>query len=193
MENDNILCILLFSCFQDNRERRLQLLSDKMQDALNDQLNFELYSAYIYYSMAAYLESVDLPGFSHWMQVQVQEELTHVDKFFRFIHERDGRVILKAIDAPGIEWKSPLDAFQEAYEHEQIVSGRINKLVDLSLKESDHATNSFLQWFVTEQVEEEASVKSIIQQLKIAGKDGHGLLMLDRELGARVFTMPPAE
>ncbi len=169
------------------------MLSDKMQDALNDQLNFELYSAYIYYSMAAYLESVDLPGFSHWMQVQVQEELTHVDKFFRFIHERDGRVILKAIDAPGIEWKSPLDAFQEAYEHEQIVSGRINKLVDLSLKESDHATNSFLQWFVTEQVEEEASVKSIIQQLKIAGKDGHGLLMLDRELGARVFTMPPAE
>jgi ferritin len=164
-----------------------------MQDALNDQLNFELYSAYIYYSMAAYLERVDLPGFSHWMQIQVQEELTHVDKFFRFIHERDGRVILKAIDAPGIEWKSPLDAFQEAYQHEQIVSGRINKLVDLSLKESDHATNSFLQWFVTEQVEEEASVKSIIQQLKLAGKDGHGLLMLDRELGARVFTMPPAE
>lgn len=169
------------------------MLSDKMQDALNDQLNFELYSAYIYYSMAAYLESVDLPGFSHWMRIQVQEELTHVDKFFRFIHERDGRVILKAIDAPGREWKSPIDAFQEAYEHEQIVSGRINKLVDLSLKESDHATNSFLQWFVTEQVEEEATVKSIIQQLKLAGKDGHGLLMLDRELGARVFTMPPAE
>jgi ferritin len=170
-----------------------KLLSEKIQDALNDQLNFELYSAYIYYSMAAYLESEDLPGFSHWMQIQVQEELSHVDKFFRFIHERDGRVVLKVIEGPAAEWGSSLEAFQDAYKHEQIVSGRINKLVDLSLKESDHATNSFLQWFVAEQVEEEASLKTIIQQLKLAGKDGHGLLMLDRELGARVFTMPPAE
>ncbi len=164
-----------------------------MHEALNDQLNFELYSAYIYYSMAAYLESQDMPGFANWMKVQVKEELTHVDKFFTYICEREGRVLMKQIDAPATEWKSPLDVFQDAHKHEQIVTGRINKLVDLSLKESDHATNSFLQWFVTEQVEEEASVKTIIQQLKLAGKDGHGLLMLDRELGTRVFTMPPAE
>jgi ferritin len=170
-----------------------KLLSKEMQDALNKQLNFELYSAYIYYSMAAYLESEDVPGFASWMQIQVQEELTHVDKFFHFINERDGRVILTAIDEPAKEWGSPLEAFEDAYKHEQIVSGRINKLVDLSLKESDHATNSFLQWFVTEQVEEEATVKTIIQQMKLAGKDGHGLLMLDRELGSRVFTMPVAE
>ena len=167
------------------------MISEKIQEALNDQLNFELYSSYIYLSMAAYFEDIDLPGHANWMKIQAQEELFHVDKIYSFINERDGRVLLKPVQGPEIKWESPLAAFQNAYEHEQIVTGRISKLVDLSLKESDHATHNFLQWFVNEQVEEEASVKNVIQQLKLAGKDGQGLFMVDRELGARTLAPPP--
>jgi len=166
------------------------MLSEKVQGALNDQINFELYSSYIYLSMAAWFESQDLPGHANWMKTQATEELMHVEKFYHYVNERDGRVTLSAIDSPPQEWKSPLDAFQHAYEHEQEVSQRINKIVDVTLAESDHATNNFLTWFVNEQVEEEASVKDVISQLKMIGDDGHGLFMLDKDLGSRVLTTP---
>jgi ferritin len=168
------------------------LIKEKIQGALNDQLNWELYSAYIYFAMAAHFESVKLPGCASWMKVQAQEELTHAMKFYDFVNERSGRVKLAAVEAPPAEWDSPLAAFEHAYEHEQGVSERINKLVDVAVAESDDATNGFLQWFVTEQVEEEASVDEIVQKLKLVGKESGGLFMLDRELAQRVFVPPAA-
>lgn len=168
------------------------MLSEKTQEELNKQLNAELYSSYLYLSMSAYFHSVNLRGFANWMRVQAQEELLHVAKFYDFVNERDGRVILRPVEGPPSEWASPLAAFEDAYRHEQKVSGLINKLVDLSIEEKDHATNNFLQWFVAEQVEEEASANDIVQQLKLLGDDRNGLFMLDRELAQRVFTPPPS-
>ncbi|MGD0766575.1 MAG: ferritin [Dehalococcoidia bacterium] len=167
------------------------MISDGMQERLNKQLNAELYSAYLYLSMSAYFESLDMRGFANWMHVQAKEELTHAVKFFDFINSRNGRVILQAVDAPPTSWDSAQEVFEEVCGHEQKVTGLINALVSGSLQESDHATNSFLQWFVTEQVEEEASANAVLQSLRLVGKDGSGLLMLDRELAQRVF-IPPA-
>ena len=167
------------------------MISKKMQDALNDQVAAEFYSAYLYLSMSAYLESIDLPGFANWMRVQYQEEVTHAEKIFDHVIERDGRAIVKAWEAPPAEWKLPLDIFEAAYAHEQKVTGLINNLVDIALSEKDHATQIFLQWFVNEQVEEEASVKAIVQQLKLMGDSRAEVFQIDRELGRRVFT-PPA-
>lgn len=168
------------------------VLKKKMQKALNRQMNRELYSAYLYLSMSSYFESVSLKGFAKWMRAQAQEELMHAMKFYNYVIERGGRSIMEAIEAPPSEWKSPLGAFEHVYEHEQKVTGLINELVDLAVSEQDHATNSFLQWFVTEQVEEEASADEVVQKLKLAGGEGPGLFMLDSELGQRVFT-PPAQ
>ncbi len=167
------------------------MLTNKMQQALNDQVNAELYSSYLYLSMAAYFESVDLPGFSNWMRVQAQEELVHALKFYDFINERGGRVTLTAIDGPPTQWDSPLAVFEQAYAHEQKVTGLINSLVDTAEVLKDHATRSFLSWFVDEQVEEEASADGVVRKLKLAGESGSGLFMIDQELGQRVFT-PPA-
>jgi ferritin len=166
------------------------MLDKKMEDALNDQLNWELYSSYLYASMSAYFQAQNLTGFANWMRVQAMEELTHAGKFFDFINERGGKVALKAVDGPPTEWKSPGSAFEDALGHEQKVTGRINDLVDLALDQRDHATNIFLQWFVTEQVEEEASVGEILHQLKLVGDHPDRLFMIDRELGQRTFTMP---
>ncbi len=168
------------------------MLKNNVQDAINAQINAELGSAYIYMAMAAYFEDIDLPGFAHWMTIQVQEELFHAQKFYTYVFERDGRVELTAIEGPPKEWASPLAAFQAAYEHEQYISGRIHDLVSLARKENDHPTDNMLQWFVAEQVEEEATAKGIVQSLKLVGDNGQGLLMLDRELAARVFTPPTA-
>ena len=140
--------------------------------------------------MAAYFQSVSLGGFANWMRVQAQEELTHAMKFYDFINERGGRVTLTAIDAPPTKWKSILDVFENTLSHEQKVTGLINDLVNLALKEKDHASQIFLQWFVSEQVEEEDSADEIVQKLKLIGKDGGGIFMLDRELGQRAFTAP---
>lgn len=161
-------------------------------DALNYQLNAELYSAYLYLSMAAYFESTDLSGFANWMRVQAQEELTHAMKFYYYIVQRGARVSLTSIDAPQSEWESPLKAFEHVYQHERKVTGLINELVNLALAEGDHATNNFLQWFVAEQVEEEDSASSVLQKVKLAGESTGGLFMLDSELGQRVFN-PPAQ
>jgi ferritin len=171
-------------------ERVVTVLTERIQDALNGQLNAELYSAYLYLSMAAYYESIDLPGFANWMRVQAQEELVHVMKFYDFINERDGRVILRPVEGPPTEWASPRAPFEDAYRHEQKVTEMINNLVDLSTEERDHATDNFLQWFVAEQVEEEASVNEVVQKVKLGGDSGYGLLMIDRELAQRVFVAP---
>ena len=168
------------------------MLSERMMEALNKQLNAELYSAYLYLSMAAYFESKNLKGFANWMRVQAQEELTHAMKFFDYINERRGRVYLEAIEKPPTEWKSPLDVFEATYEHEVKVTSMINDLVNMSMEEKDHATYNMLQWFVAEQVEEEASADEIRQQLRMIKEDGRGIMMLDRELKQRTFT-PPAQ
>ena len=169
------------------------MLTQDMQQKLNAQLNAELYSAYLYLSMSAYFESSDLDGFANWMRVQAHEELMHAMKFFDFVNSRGGRVTLTPIEGPATEWQSPQHAFEEVYRHEQKVTGLINALASSAVAESDHATNSFLQWFVNEQVEEEESANRILRNLKLIGSDGTGLLMLDRELSQRVFVPPAAE
>lgn len=161
------------------------MISSTMEKALNEQLNFELFSAYSYAAMAAYFETLNLDGFVHWMQLQMREELTHSSKFYQFINDVGGRVTLEAIDKPKAEFKSPLNAFQAAYKHECSVTKRIHKLVDLALKESDHSTNNFLQWFVTEQVEEEKAADDVVKKLQLIGSDPNGLFMMDRELAKR--------
>lgn len=166
------------------------MLKKKIQKALNDQINAEMYSAYLYLSMESYFQSVSLGGFASWMRGQVQEELMHSMKFYDFVNERGGRVTLDTIKKPETDWKSPLAAFEHILKHEQTVTGLINDLVDLSIEEKDHASNIFLQWFVTEQVEEEATVGEIVDKLKLIQNDSSGLFMLDAELGKRVFTLP---
>jgi ferritin len=169
------------------------MISKKIEDALNEQINAELYSAYLYLSMEAYFESLNLSGFANWMMVQTQEELTHVMKIYRFVNERSGKVLLKAIAQPPTEWESPLAVFEAAYKHEQKVTGLINDLVNLAIEEKDHATNSFLQWFVNEQVEEESSADEVVQKLKMIKNAPEGQFLIDRELGQRVFTPPTTE
>ena len=167
------------------------MLKKKMLDALNKQINEELFSAYLYLAMAAYFESISLNGFASWMKVQVQEEVSHAMKIYDYVFERGGKAEMQAIKKPALEWKSPLNVFQEAYKHECHISGCIGKLVDLAIESSDHATNNFLQWFVGEQVEEEATADAVVQKLKLVGNDGGGLFMIDQEMATRVF-IPPA-
>jgi len=161
------------------------MLTEKMQKALNGQLNAELYSSYLYLSMNAYFKSVNLDGFANWMHYQAQEELEHSLKFYDFILQRAGTVQLQQIDAPPSEWSSPLAVFEATLEHEQKVTGLINGLVDVAHEERDHATNIFLQWFVSEQVEEEENVGGVLEQLKLMGDANGGLFMIDRELAKR--------
>ena len=168
------------------------MLSKKMEKALNDQVNAELYSAYLYLSMASYFESANLKGFANWMRVQNQEETSHGMKLFDYVLEKGGKAVLQPIEGPQTSWKSPLAVFEAAYAHERKVTGLINKLVDLAIKEKDHATNITLQWFVTEQVEEEASADEVVQKLKLMANAPGGMFMLDRELAQRTFN-PPAQ
>ena len=167
------------------------MLDNEVERGINEQINAELYSAYLYYSMAAYFESLSLKGFAHWMRVQALEEMTHVQKFFAFVNDRGGRVSLDPIDAPASEWASPLAVFEAVYAHEVHVTGLINKLMDLVLARSDHASCSFLQWFVSEQVEEEASADEVLQKLKLVDKTEGGLFLLDQEMDKRTFSLPP--
>jgi ferritin len=161
------------------------MLTEKMQTALNAQLNAELYSSYLYLSMNAYFKSVNLDGFANWMHYQAREELEHSLKFYDFIIQRGGKVQLQQIAAPPTEWNSPLAVFEATLEHEQKVTGLINNLVDVAHEERDHATSIFLQWFVSEQVEEEESVGGVLEQLKLMGDAKGGLFMIDRELAKR--------
>ncbi|RLC91959.1 MAG: ferritin [Chloroflexi bacterium] len=161
------------------------MLNQKIQDALNEQIKNELYSAYLYLSMSAYCESVNMPGMANWMRMQELEERVHALKMFDFVNERGGRVVLQAIDQPPAEFESLLDVFEKTLAHEQKVTAMINNLYALAVREQDYASQIFLQWFVTEQVEEEDSVGQVIETLKMIGDSRQGLLMLDRELGGR--------
>jgi ferritin len=161
------------------------VLSQKLQDAINEQIKNELYSAYLYLSMAAYSEDASLPGFANWMRLQAQEEVSHAIKFFDFINERGGRVVLHAIDQPPAEFKSPIDLFERTLEHERKVTGMIHQLYELALKENDYPTQVMLHWFIEEQVEEEDSASQILDTLERIGDKGHALVALDRELGRR--------
>jgi ferritin len=169
------------------------MLKERVQDAINDQINAELYSSYIYLSMAAYLESINLPGFAKWMELQAAEENLHAMRFYKYVNDRGGRVWLKAIESPRGEWDGPIEVFQNTLDHERYVSERIHNLVDLAREERDHATENMLQWFVSEQIEEEAVAESILAQLTRMGEAKAALFMLDRELGARPAPAAGAE
>ena len=161
------------------------MLNPKVQEALNAQFNAELYSAYLYLSMNDYFKAGSLEGFAHWMRLQAEEELLHAMKFFDFIQQRGGRVKPAAVAAPSAEWESPLQVFEETLKHERKVTALINDLVRLANAENDHATAIFLQWFVTEQVEEEESASGVLEQLRLVGDAKSGLFMIDRELAKR--------
>lgn len=168
------------------------MLTGKIHSALNKQLNNELYSAYLYLSMSSYAGSIGLKGIANWFMVQYQEEMVHAMKFFNFINSRGEHTELDAIAAPPTEFPTVLDMFEQTLAHEQFITASINDLTDLALAEKDHATHIFLQWFITEQIEEEESDRDIIGKLRLIGENGQGLLMLDNELAARVFVPPPA-
>lgn len=167
------------------------MLAKKMKDAFNSQMNAELYSAYLYLSMAAYFESKNLTGFAHWLKVQTQEETVHALKFFNYIRDRGAAVKLKAIDGPATEWADPQAAFEAVLKHEQKVTGLINNLVEIAIAEKDHAAKIFLDWFVNEQVEEESSALAVLEKIKMVADNTAGLYALDKEMGARVFNLPP--
>ena len=168
------------------------MLSKTIEKAINKQINAELWSGYLYLSMASYFESLGLKGFANWMWVQAREEVTHAMRFYHHVVDRNGRVLVAAIDKVPTDWKSPLHAFEDTYTHEVKVTGLINNLVNLAISEKDHTTANMLQWFVNEQVEEEANTSKIAQTLERIGDSGSALILIDRELGARVFTMPAA-
>jgi len=161
------------------------MLSQTLHDAINEQLNYELYSAYIYLAMAAYYDSITRPGFAHWMRVQAQEEVEHAMKFYTYIYDRGGKVALQAIGQPPADFRSELDAFEKALAHERKVTARINDLYAQAVKDNDYASQSFLRWFVDEQVQEERDASQIVEMLKMIGDSKNGLFMLDHELGER--------
>ena len=169
------------------------MVSENMEKAINEQLNAEMYSGYLYLSMAAYFEDQDYPGFAQWMRVQAQEELDHAMKFYDYLNTRGARVTLTAIEAPQTEWDSIEAVFKHVLEHEQMVTSLINNLVDIAIEEKDHATNQFLQWYVEEQVEEEESAMEVLGKIKRAGGAANILYMLDSELRSRVYTPSTSE
>ena len=161
------------------------MISKVVESAINEQIKKEFYSAYLYLSMAAHFEEQNLGGFAHWMRVQFQEEQGHALKFYDYVHERGGTVKLLAIDQPPAEWKSALELFNQVLEHEQYVTASIYKLYELAVKENDYATQVMLQWFITEQVEEEKNATQIIGDLNLIDAHGTAVLMLDKQLGNR--------
>lgn len=163
------------------------MIKDNVRDAINAQMNREFFSSYLYLSMSAYFESVNLRGFAKWMQVQAQEEYAHGMKFYGYLVDQGARVSLDAIEAPQSEWANPLVAFEHALGHEQKVTARIHDLMELAMSEMDHATSGFLQWFVKEQVEEEANATEIVFKMKLASAEKGAVLLylLDHKLGKR--------
>lgn len=167
------------------------MLNQKMADALNGQMSNEFYSAYLYLSMSAASAAMGLKGAASWFMVQYQEEMVHFMKFYNYVLSQGGAVALAAVKAPPSAFKSLQDMFEQTLKHEQFITKCINELADLALKEKDHASAVLLQWYVTEQVEEEANDNDVLARLRLVGKDGNGLFMLDKDLAARVFTPPP--
>lgn len=166
------------------------MISEKMQKAFNFQINKELYSAYIYLSMSAYLQSIGLSGFANWMRVQVQEETAHAMAMFDYVIERGGEVKLDAIDKPQHSWENVLKVFEHVLEHEEYVTGLINDLADVAESEKDRAAMAFIQWYINEQVEEESTASDIINKLKLINLNGDALFTMDKEFAARVFVAP---
>lgn len=166
------------------------MINEKMQQAMNEQIKNEFFSAYLYLSMASYFNSIGLDGMGQWMRCQAMEEQVHAMKFFDHLNDREGKIRLLPLDQPQVEWSSPLDAWQAAYKHEQFITGTINDLMKIAQETSDFAAMPLLHWFVEEQIEEEASTAKPVQELELIGNDGNGLMMLDREMATRTFTMP---
>ena len=166
------------------------MISEKMDKAFNEQINKELFSEYLYLSMQAYFERLNLTGFTNWMTVQVQEEHAHAMGMYNYLHERGGKVELMAIDKPQTDWESPLDVFKNVLEHEKYVTSRINALMDVAEEEKDRAALSFLDWYLKEQVEEENTVGGVLAKLELIGDDKHALLLLDKDLETRTFVAP---
>ena len=163
-------------------------LSTRLREAINSHLNAELYAAYLYLSMAAYCENISMPGFAHWMRLQHQEELSHAMKLFDFLNARESRVVLQAIDQPPTEFKSPSDVAEKTLEHERAVTSKIHRLYELTVEESDYPAQVLLQWFISEQVEEEKVIADVVEHLRLVGEDGTGLLMIDGRLGERTMS-----
>lgn len=161
------------------------MIKENIEKSINDQINAELYSAYLYLSMAADFADKGYEGMEQWMRAQAREEKEHAMRFFDYLQERGGRVKLEAIEKPKEKWESPLEAFEEALEHEKYVTERINEMADLAEKEKDRATLNMLQWFIDEQVEEEDSTENIVNKLKMVEESPSGLMMLDSKLGER--------
>ncbi|HOW51187.1 MAG TPA: ferritin [bacterium] len=167
------------------------MIDKKLEKMINDQINYETYSAYIYLAMGAYFDAKGLPGFANWMKVQWQEELFHAKKMYLYLLAKGGRPFYIAIPDPGKEWKTSKAAFEHALKHENSVTARINAIKSEAMKLGDHATSVFYNWYVNEQVEEEKNVTEIIQKIELLGNDGQGIYLLDKELAARVFVEPP--
>ncbi len=169
------------------------MLSDRMQETLNRQINREFFSAYSYLALTAYFEDLNLKGFAHWMRTQHKEELVHANKAFDFVNDRDGRVTLSALEAPKVSWNSPVEAFAFALETEEANSKQIYEVVEAVMDERDHANHTFMQWFVNEQIEEEALVNDMLQRLRLVGDNNTGLFLIDHELGLRKPQDPGAD
>ncbi|WP_243371967.1 ferritin [Geotalea sp. SG265] len=167
------------------------MLNKKMYTTMNKHMNIELYSAYLYLSMSSHANAMGLKGAANWFMVQYQEEMVHFMKFYNYVNSQGAAVTLSVMSAPPSQYKSLLDMFEQTLKHEQFITNCINDLTDLALKEKDHASHIFLQWFITEQIEEEENDRDLIGKLKLVGDNGHGLLMLDAEMAARVFVPPP--
>ncbi len=168
------------------------MLKEKMNQALNAQINKEFYSAYLYLAMSVYFEDNNLPGFANWMRVQFQEEQFHGFKFFDYVHERGGKVTLDAIEKPQVDFEGIVDVYEETLKHEKMITKSVEDLMELAVAEKDYATQSFLHWFIDEQVEEEATVEEIINQLKMVDGKGQAILMFDRQFKTKQF-VPPAK
>ena len=164
------------------------MIKETIVQAINEQITREMYSSNLYLAMAGYFQSVNLSGFAHWMRIQAQEETLHANKFFDYLLARGGKTRITAIEEPPAVWDSPLAVFEASYKHEQFVTECIGKIADLSIKESDHATLAMLQWFITEQVEEESNVSDIVEKLRLIADFKGGLIMMDAELKTRVLT-----
>ena len=160
-------------------------LGEKLEQAINDQIQAEIYSAYLYLAMSAYCEDISMPGYAHWLRVQSEEEIEHAMKFFHYVNERGGRVILQPIQQPEAEFDSPLDVAKQTYEHEQKVTSLIHDLYALAVEEKDYAAQVFLQWYIDEQVEEEDSATRLVEMFEMVKDSPNGLFMLDQKLGAR--------
>ena len=159
------------------------MINEKLEKAFNEQINAELYSEYLYLSMKAYFEQINLKGFVNWMDVQVQEERAHAFGMYDYVHERGGKVVLTSIDAPKTEWNSPLEVFEDVLKHEELVTSKINALMDVAEETRDRAAMSFLDWYLKEQVEEESTAKGILDDLKNYGDHHYGII--DHKLGKR--------